>query len=140
MAQGDATVLNYTKAASWKKLLNLDTGGDTLVISLVSDATISIDGTTGISSLTKHNGTNYVDKTLQNQAVAQDDSGDRGWLYADDLLWTELGAPTVPTTWAVLWNDTVTGDPVLEKWEITDQSDGGDYGLTWAVLGLMEMA
>lgn len=140
MAEGDGTIRNYLKAAVLEGLLDLGDGGNTLKVSLVSTATISIDGTVGIGDLTKHDGANYVDKTLGGQVVAQDDAGDKGWLNGDDITWTALGAPTAATTWAVLWDDTIAGDPILAKWIITTQSNGGNYTLTWAATGLIAIS
>lgn len=140
MAQGDGTIRNYLKAEVLKKTLNLHTGGDTLKVDLVSNSTISIDGAVGIADLTVHNGANYATKTLANQAVAQDDTGDKGWVDGDDITWTALGAPSAATTWAVLWDDTIAGDPVLAKWVITTQSNGGNYTVAWhATLGLVNI-
>jgi hypothetical protein len=131
MAEGDGTIRNQFKAGVMTGGYHLGASGDTLVVSLVSDATISIDGSVGIAALTKHNGANYVDKTLASQAVTQDDTGDKGMLDAADVTWTALGAPSAATTWAVLWDDSVAGDPVIAKWVITTQSNGGNYTLSW---------
>lgn len=138
MAEGDGTARNVLKAGILGAQ-NLASGGDVLKLSLVSTVTVEIDGVLGIADLTKHNGSNYVDKTLVGQVVAQDDDADKGWLDAEDVTWYALGAPSVPTTWVVLWNSTTAGNPILSKWVVVQQSDGRDYKFTWSANGLINV-
>jgi hypothetical protein len=140
MAEGNGLVMNYTKAACLKKLISLHTGGDTLKVSLVTDAysSISIDGTTAITALTKHTGSGYADFSVTNPVVTQDDSLNNAKFDADDAVFTSLGYSATEVTAAVLWDDTVS-DYVLMKWEVTTQPNGANYTLAFSSSGIMTL-
>ena len=139
MAEGAGLITNWTKLASWTKLINLGAGGtpDVLKMSLVTTAyaSISIDDTTAITSLTEYLGANYVIKTLAGQSVTQVDASDLAKFNGDDIVWTSLGDHATDITAAVLWDDSVS-DYVLMKWEITTQPNGADYTLAFNANGI----
>jgi hypothetical protein len=145
MADGDGHGHNQLRFNLLNKVYNLAAAGDVLKMSIVSDTTIAATGTLSITALTKFTGANYVDKTIAGQVTAQDDVGNKGWLDANDITWTALGGNATTAKWFVLWDDTVTSptaDAVLAWWEIgaTSQPNGGDFGFTVNVLGLLSIA
>jgi hypothetical protein len=131
MAEGDGKVMAVLTNYAMCGQVNFDSGGHAFKVSLVSDAAIDPLAWHPIASLTKHDGDNYADADIGNQSVGS--NGGASYFNGDNVTWVALGAPSSPTTFAVLWDDSLAGDDVLAVWEITTQSNGGDYTISWDI-------
>jgi hypothetical protein len=148
MAEGDATVYNHFKELLLIAPVNL--GSDTLKVILL-DTLYSVDPDGAAMSLThvdshEISGSGYTPGgcTLASEAVTQRDTADDAHLDADDLTWANLGTDLIQS--AVLYDDTLTAtnavvaDPLMIHWEITTNSNGGNYTLQWGASGILVLA
>jgi hypothetical protein len=141
MAEGDASVYN-----NFKEMLllgKIDLSADTLKLTLLGSGYSFV--ATGNPAYTTISGdeitaTGYTSggETLGSLAVTQDDTANRGEFDAADVTWTSLAATTIAH--AVLWDDSPTtpvADPLLIRWEIGTNSNGGDYTLSFHTDGIL---
>jgi hypothetical protein len=139
MAEGDGTIHNHGKFHILNGDMALGTGGDTIKVALCSGAVPSVDGSLGIADCTQLTGgtANYVVKTLASQTVAQVDASDRAQFDGANITWTALGTPNAAITYTVMYDDTISADPIIATWELTTQPNGGDYTLQWHTDGVV---
>ncbi len=140
MAQGDAHVVNNFKEQLLLKTIDCDT--DTFRMALYSDAYAAgqIDGAApAYSASNEINPANYsaTGQTIGTAVVAQDDANDRASWDDDgtDVVWTSLGAATIQR--AILYDDTTATKWHCIIWEITTNSNGGNYTLQFASAGML---
>lgn len=142
MAEGDITVYNNAKEQLLLKLWDMDT--DTFKVALLgSGYTPSVDGAAplyGDATITTNeiSTTNYVagGKALTGLTVTQDDGNNRAKWDAADVTWTSLGTTTIG--WAVIYDDTITtpAKPLVCYMEITTNSNGNNYTISWNANGI----
>jgi len=139
MAEGDGTIHNHGKFHILNGDMSLGTGGDTIKVALCSGSVPSVDGALGIADCTVLTGAtaNYVVKTLASQTTAQVDASDRAQFDGANITWTALGTPEAPITYCAMYDDTLSGDPLIAWWVLTTQSNGGDYTLAWHTDGII---
>lgn len=139
MAEGDITVYNDFKEKVLSGLHNLANGGDSIKVTLHNGYTPNIDTDqvwADVSATEYGTGDGYTEggATLANQAVSQDDTGDRGLWNADDVTWSSLGplSPATPSD-AIIWNDTEANDSLICFVELdVTATNGGNYTLQWS--------
>jgi len=147
MAEGDATVYNHAKEIFLLADVNLAT--DTLKVMLMqSGYTFSADGSVGRASVDslEITSTGYTagGKVLSSAAVTQRDSVDNVKFDGTDITWTALGTDVIRS--AILWDDTPTAttspvaDPLLVRWEIATNSNGGNYTLQFGASGILVLS
>lgn len=143
MAAGDGHVVN-----NWKQQLLLktvDCNSDTFKIALYNKAYAAAQCTgTPTYNVAPWNAdeiavANYSagGESIGTPVVAQDDANNRASWDDDgtDVAWTSLGAATIQT--AVLYDDTTATKWIAIIWEITTNSNGGNYTLQFASTGMM---
>lgn len=141
MAEGDGSIFNDFKEQVMCGVHDLDTGGNTLKVILVTGYSLDIDGDQVYAdvSASEVTGTGYSagGETLASQTVTQDNTNNRGVFDAGNVTWTGLNAGT--PNYAILYNDTPTtpAKPLIAAWEITTPSNGGDYTLQWHTDGII---
>lgn len=99
----------------------------------------------GFTTLDEMDGANYVRKALANEAVVADLPNDRGEFYADDVVWSQLGAGTRQMAGIVVYKH-VTGDG--DSIPIAYIDDGGfplaanglDFTAQWNLEGILQHA
>jgi len=80
---------------------------------------------------------------LTNKAVAEDDSGDRGYLTADNVTWTAINAGTVQA--AILIREGQSDDSTSILIAYIDQggfpitTNGGDLTIQWSASGILQI-
>lgn len=139
------TVYNFFKASAMKGTYDLHTGGDTIKCMLLDNThTIDQDNHDYVDDVNPDeiSGTGYTagGKALTNQAVTQDDSGDKGVWDADDVTWA---ASTITARYAVLYKDTGTPatSPLICIFDFTEDksSSDGDFTIQWHVNGILNL-
>lgn len=140
MASG---VYNRAKANLMNKIMDLGNGGDTLKLLLV-DASHSFDADDNVLTDISANeletsGTGYLQKTLANQAVTQDDANDVAKFDADDVQWTTA---TFTARHAVIYDDTVGTDDLICSIDFgTDKSvTDGTFTIQFSSDGIIQLA
>lgn len=150
MAEGDAHIYRTFKEDVMAGVHDLDTGGNTLQVSLVTGYSLNTvtHNVWADVSASEVTGTGYSagGKTLASQTVTETGTGtgttgERGAFDAANVTWTGLniGGASGSPSHAVLWNTTPTtpADPLICAWEVTTASNGGDYTLSWHGNGLI---
>lgn len=150
MAEGDGKIYRTFKEDVMAGVHDLDTGGDTLKLALVTGYTPNTvtHNVWADASGSEVTGTGYVagGDTLANQTVTETGTGtgttgERGKFDADNVTWTGLniGGTSGAPSHAVLYNDTPTtpAKPLIAYWEVTTTSNGGDYTLTFDGAGII---
>lgn len=140
MAEGDCTVANNFKEQLALKGIDLD--NDTFKVVLLNGWSITPDGASlGYADVSGNeiSPSGYVagGETLANTAVTQDDANNWAKWDADNVTWASLGAATI--TAAVIYDDTVVGDPIVCAFEIATNSNGGDYTLSFGANGIITL-
>jgi len=150
MAEGDGAIYRTFKEDVMAGVHNLDTGGDTIRVALVSGYT-PVTATHNVwadASGQEVTGTGYTanGKALTSQTVTETgtgtgSTGERGKFDAANVTWTGLniGGTSGSPSHAVMYNDTPTTplNPLIAYWEVTTATNGGDYTLQWATTGII---
>ena len=150
MAEGDGHIYRTFKEDVMAGLHELDTGGNTLKVALVTGYSLNTvtHNTWSDASAAEVTGTGYSagGSTLTGQTVTETGTGtgttgERGKFDAGNVTWTGLniGGTSGSPSHAVLYNDTPTSpaDPLIGAWEVTTATNGGNYTLEWAAAGLI---
>jgi len=131
MAQGDAIVTNNAKEGLMLGLYDLDT--DALKVALYSVALGSPDGAPAYTTTNEIVASGYTagGESVSTPAVTQDDTNDLAKLDDDgsNISWTNLATATILE--ARLYDDTASPKDVIILWEISTDSNGGNYTLTF---------
>lgn len=89
-------------------------------------------------------GGNYVRKALASESVTLDNTNDRAYFDAADVVWTALGAAAGNPVAAVVYRfvSTDADSPLLAYVELTTPPapNGGDYTIAWNAGGLLRLA
>jgi len=150
MAEGDGSCYQGFVRYVMEGKFNLDTGGDTLKVALLTGYTPAIhthETWTAVSG-SEVTGTGYSagGETLANQVVSETGTAttSKGKFDGDNVTWTGLniaGTSAAPSH-AVLYDDTVTApaDALIAYWEVTTATNGGDYTLNWNTAGIITIS
>lgn len=150
MANGDGHIYRAFKEDVLSGVHDLDTGGHTIQVALVTGYTHKTDINAVWANVSSYEvtGTGYTanGKVLGGQTVTETGTGtgttgERGKFDGNDITWTGLnigGASGAPSH-AIMWNNTPTSpaDPLIGAWECTTVSNGGNYTLQWHANGIM---
>lgn len=150
MAEGDGVVYRTFKEDVMAGVHDLDTGGNTLKMALVSGYTpntVTHNVWADVSG-NEVSGTGYSagGATLANQTVTETGTGtgttgERGKFDADDVVFTGLniGGTSGSPSHGVLYNDTQTtpAKPLIAVWEVTTATNGGNYTLAFDAAGIL---
>jgi hypothetical protein len=73
-------------------------------------------------------GNGYIEDTttLTTVVLTEDDENDRAELTCDDIVWTAVGGNIGPTPGAILYDDSVSGDPIIGYIDFGDELSAGD--------------
>ncbi len=136
-------IFNRMKANLFNKEIDLGNGADTIKV-LLLDNNHSFDPDDDILTDISANeletsGTGYVQKTLANQAVTQDDANDVAKFDADDLQWTTA---TFIAYHAVIYDDTLGSDDLIGSIDFGGAKSvtGGTFTIQWSSDGIVELA
>ena len=143
MAEGDAVIYNCYKYNLMNAAHDLQNGGDTIQVILVSGYSPDVDSHTVLSDVSAYeysSGLGYTEggATLANQATSQDNTNNRGEFDGDDITWSNLGplSPATPSH-AIMVDVSSAGSPLMIAWELgTTPTNGGDYTLEWHTNGI----
>jgi hypothetical protein len=138
MAEGDGYIFNNFKEQVMEA--QFDLLNDTLKVALVTGTAPLIDDHRLWASISawEESGTGYNagGVTLAAVTVIQNNTSDRGEFDAGDSTWTGLNLGT--PGYAVLYDDTHTGDLLVAYWELgTTATNGGNYTLQWNSSGII---
>ena len=150
MAEGDGKIYRTFKEDVMAGVHDLDTGGNTLKIALVTgyspntathnvwaDVSAAEVSGTGYSA----GGSTLTSQTVTETGTGTGTSGERGKFDAADVTWTGLniGGTSGSPSHAVLYNDTPTtpADPLIAYWEVTTATNGGNYTLAFNAGGII---
>jgi hypothetical protein len=147
MAEGDIVLYNSFKKKLLEGVFNLASGGHTLKVTLHSGYTPDLDAHdewADVASTEYGSGAGYTagGLALTGQSVALDALNDRAVFDADDAGWSSLGplSPATPSH-AILWDDTVSGDPLIGYIELgVTATNGGNYTLQFNSAGVFVLA
>lgn len=138
MASG---IYNRAKANWFNKEVDME--ADTIKVMLL-DNTHTFDAdhdVIGDVSGNEISGTGYSagGVTLSGKAVTQDDTNDRAVFDATDVSWTTA---TFSAYHAVLWDDTVSGDPLLCSIDFggVKSVTAGTFTIQWSVNGIIRLS
>lgn len=150
MAEGDGHIFRTFKEDVMAGVHDLDTGGQTVKVALVSGYSLDTvgDNVWADVSVSEVTGTGYTagGKSLANQTVTETGtgtgtSGERGKFDADNVTWTGLniGGTSGSPSHAVVYNDSQTtpAKPLIGAWEVTTATNGGNYTLEWHTDGII---
>ena len=138
----------YTRAARDIMKGDIDFDVDTFRVELVMtnttcDTEEDAANLGAFSTIDRHDGANYVQKTLAAQAVNEDTTNDRAEFDdTADITWTSLGAGTRAIAGAILYKfvtDDAGSTPIA--WIDTPSfanSNGGDYTIQWNAEGIVQ--
>ena len=139
MAQGDPHVVNNFKEQLLLKTIDCNT--DVFRVALYSDAYAAgqLDGADPAYSATNEivaSGYTAGGASIGTPVVTQDDTNDRASWDDDgtDVLWTSLATATIQR--AILYDDTTVTKWQAIIWEITTNSNGGNYTLAFHANGI----
>ena len=147
MAEGDASVFNQFKESLLKG--DCDLVNDTIKVVLLNSLySHTIDGNLGLAAVDSHEitatGYNAGGCTLASKTVTQVDTQDNAEFDGADITWASLGTDVIRS--AVMYDDTVTAtygggvaDPLMIRWEIATNSNGGNYTLQFGSSGILEL-
>ena len=138
MAQGDGHVYNNFKEQLMLKTIDLI--NDVLKAALYSTSfsATDIDGAAPAYSTTNEivaSGYTAGGATLGTKTVTQDDTNDRAAFDCADITWTSLATATIGKV--LIYDDTTATKWILIAFEITTNSNGGNYTLTINANGLL---
>lgn len=150
MAEGDGHIYRTFKEDVMAGLHDLDAGGDTIRVALVSGYSLNTvtHNVWADVSASEVTGTGYTSpgeilagQTVTETGTGTGTTGERGKWDATDETWTGLniGGTSGAPSHAIVYNDTPTSpaDPLIGAWEVTTTSNGGNYTLSWAGAGLL---
>lgn len=111
---------SFTKFQSFVGKLGLgvyDLDADTLKIALTNSApnVATADELADITQIANGNGYTTGGSTVPNTAYSQ--SGGTGTLVGDSVTFTGSGAGMATFRYAVLYDDTISGDPLIGYWD-----------------------
>lgn len=135
-------VYNRFLANLMNKLIDLGNGGDTLKCALLSNTYTPDKDHDVWADVSAHevSGTGYVadGATLGSQAVAQNDTTDKGTFDADDVLWS---SSTITARYAVIYDDTLASDDLICLFDFAADktSENGDFKIQWNALGILNL-
>ena len=144
MAEGDCSVYNHAKELIMLGDVHFDS--DTFkIILLGSGYSFVATGNNGYANVSANEITasNYVaaGETLGTLTVTQNDTGNYAKWDAADVTWTSLGATTIAH--AVIYDDSITtapADPLICRFEISTNSNGGNYQLAFNSGGILQLS
>lgn len=137
-----ATVYNIAKARLIDGRIDLDTD-DIRVMLVTSSYVVNADHDFVTDITNELSGTNYVRKSLANKSVTLDDTNDRSYFDADDVVWTDLG-PAGTAAAAVLfkWVTADADSPLLSYHALTPTviTNGGTVTVQWSANGIFRVS
>lgn len=144
MAEGDITVYNHAKEQIM--LGAVDFSGDNLrLILLGSGYSFLQTGNPGYASVSANeistSGYTATGKLLAGKTVTQNDTANNAKWDASDVTWTSLGTTTIAH--AVIYDDSITApvaDPLICRVEITTNSNGNNYTVSWNAAGILVLS
>lgn len=142
-----SNVKNIAKSRLMSALMDLDEAGDDMRLFLcMTNTTFDTDvdtDNTGSYTLDEMDGTNYARKTLDNQAVATDDTNDRAEFDADDVSWTALGNGTRQVQGAgiheFITNDAGSFPLCWVEFTSTVNPGGSTFTIQWNAEGIFQI-
>ena len=144
MAEGDITHYNHGKEQMLLKVLDFDTDAFNVML-LGAGYSLVIDGNLGYADVSAQeiSTSNYTAKgiVLTALTVTQDDTNDWAKWDAADVTWSSLGTTVIDH--AIVFDDTITAgtaDPLICHVEITTDSNGNNYTISWHANGIFYLA
>lgn len=141
MASG---VYNQFKYELMNKVMDLDSGGDTVKVALLDNShafDADDDGWASVSA-NEASGTGYTagGQALSGQATSVDDTDDEGVWDATDIAWTTA---TITAYHAVIYDDTPTSpaDPLICSIDFggAKTATAGTFTIAWAAEGIINI-
>jgi len=138
-------VTNAYKASLLRADVNLDTGGDTLRVALLTDVHVTdVDTQVFWSDINANeiSGTGYTagGETLANQAVTQDNTDNEGVFDADDVTWVTA---TFTARFFVIYQDTglATTSRIVRVTDFgSNQSvSAANFTIQWSAEGILNV-
>jgi len=120
----------------------IDWEADTIKVALMDNShSFDADNNTWSDvSANEISGTGYIagGATLANASVTQDDANDLAKLDGDDIEWSTA---TFTTYYAVLYDDTVSGDPLIASinFDGAQTVSAGNFTIQWNADGIIEI-
>lgn len=139
MAQGDAHVYNNFKEQLLLKTIDCNTDVFKMALYTTTYAASEVDGADPAYSATSEvvaSGYTATGQSIGTPVVAQDDTNDRA-SWDDDgtnVTWASLAAAS--PRMAKLYDDTTATKWLCIVWELTTDSNGGDYTLQFHANGM----
>lgn len=144
MAEGDCTVYNHAKELILLGDVHFDSDSFKIIL-LGSGYSFNPDGNNGYANVSANEitatGYTAAGKALGSLTVTQNDTGDYAKWDAADVTWTSLAATTVAH--AVIYDDTITtapADPLICRFEIATNPNGGNYQLAFNSGGILQLS
>lgn len=135
------TMSNHGNYQYMKGALNLSSGVTTLKIILMATGftfnkdTHATYADVSASELANGNGYAVNTKTLTSVVLTEDDTGDRGHLTCDNVVWTASGGSIGPSPVAIVFDDASSDDTIIGGLDF-----GGDQtattGNTFTISGI----
>ena len=142
MAEGDIQIANHAKELMLLGDSQFDAHNFRIIL-LGVGFSWDVDGNQGYAdtAITSNEiittGYTATGKPLAGLSVTQDDANDWAKWDAADVTWTALGTTVIDH--ALIYNDTITAapaDPIICHVEITTDSNGNDYTISWHANGI----
>lgn len=143
MASG---IHNRWKCDVMKKLVNMHTGGDSIICDLFEtgytfNPDLSVYGDLAGAGGTEITGAGYPNgdtNILQTQAVTQDDTDNEGMFDAANMVWT---AASFSAYFAILWDDTHASDILICSIDFggVKTVTAGTFTIDWALEGIINI-
>jgi hypothetical protein len=144
MAQGDCSIYNHAKEIILLGDIHFDSDIFKIVL-LGSGYSFNVDGNNGYANVSAEeitaSGYAAGGETLTGLTVTQNDTGDYAKWDAADVTWSSLATATIAH--AVIYDDTITtpvADPLVCRFEITTNSNGGNYQLSFNSGGILQLS
>lgn len=124
----------------------MNLGSDTLIVALsntdpTAGTNVTADGNGVLANISQISYTNLSSRTLANVTSAQ--SSGTYKLSADDLTLTASGGSVAAFRYVVIYNDTVTNDPVIGYYDYGSSltlSDGDTFTIDIGTNGILTLA
>ena len=142
MAQGDLTIFDEAKLALLDGTHDLDT--DNIRVAIINNTTVptASDTTPALGDYTTVSGGNFPATPDLMTTSLTEVGGTVTYDFTTNLSYAQNASNPTDVYYAIIYNDTATGDPAIGFVELAASgfdATGGDFSLDWNALGVFTL-